>query len=377
MNICFVNMPLEYYSPVSGGAISTITAELTAEFLRLGHAVQVLTYTDHNPTYDVGVVTDLGSMPTLTKPMRAVDRITRTRLRRPFPRYEQYRGLVRRALRALRPAPDVVIAFNDFAAARVVHRALPHARAVTWLENEPPPHRPRELVEPDAVVAVSDYIRDRTIEAGVPATKIRTILNGVNLGIFHAEGRAKSTQPRVLCVGRLDPNKGFHVALKALAEAQENGCQFETTLAGARWWYGAGEPSEYELELFRSVDSLGGSYVGLVPRDKIADLFRAHDLAFVLSISQEPFGLVVLEAMAAGCAVIASPRGGIPQAAGGAAILVDPDDSAAVATATIGLLKDPEELERWRDRALAHASTASWRVRAEAFVALAESIGVR
>jgi glycosyltransferase involved in cell wall biosynthesis len=323
----------------------------------------------------MGAVIDLGPMPTLSKPLRAVDRLSRRLLRRPFVGYEQYRRRVRRALRALAPTPNVVVAFNDFAAPRIIRRALPDARTVTWLQNEPPAHRQRDLTDPDAVVAVSDYIRDRTIEAGVPASKVRTILNGVNLNTFHAEGRRQPDRPRVLLVGRLDPNKGFHVALTALAEARAAGCQFETTLAGARWWYGAEEPTPYEIELFKSVESLGGRYVGLVPRGEIADLFREHDLAFVLSLAQEPFGLVVLEAMASGCAVIASPRGGIPQAAGNGAILVDPDDSAAVFSATSRLLKGADELQEWRNRALVHAASASWRVRAESFLDLVESLG--
>jgi glycosyltransferase involved in cell wall biosynthesis len=375
MRICFINMPLEYYSPVSGGAISTIIAELAAELVDLGHDVDVLTYTDANPVHGAGRVHDLGPMPEPARPLRALDRVTRRLLRRPFPRYEQYLRRVRAALRSVRPAPDVVVVFNDLAAPRAVRRQVRGATTVTWLQNELPQHRARNLRGPDAVVAVTDYIRDHAIESGVPATRVHTILNGVNLRTFRPAERTAGRPPRVLCVGRLDPNKGFHVALAALAKAQSAGCRFETTLAGARWWYGAGEPSSYERELFAALERVGGHYAGLVPRDRIAELFREHDLAFVLSLSQEPFGLVVLEAMASGCAVVASPRGGIPQAAGGAAVLVDPDDLEAVTAATTRLLDDPDELARWRARGIAHAATASWRARAEQFVALAESLG--
>ncbi len=376
MNVCFVNMPLEYYSPVSGGAISTISSELARELIALGHHADVLTYTDDNPVHTIGRVTDLGRIPRLPKPVRAVDRLTRRAWKRPFPAYEQYLRRVRRALRGLRTRPDVVIVFNDFAAQHAIRRVVPGARVITWLQNELPVHRDGELSAPDAVVACSDYIRDRAVGGGVPAARAHTILNGVNLSDFHPPAQRDSDVPRVLCVGRLDPNKGFHVALTALAAARDAGCRFETTLAGARWWYGAGDPSPYEVELFASLEGVGGEYVGLVARDKIADLYREHDLAFVLSLSQEPFGLVVLEAMATGCALIASPRGGIPQASGGAAVLVDPDDPAAVAEATIRLLGDPAELARWRARALEHAASASWRVRAEALVQLAASWGV-
>jgi glycosyltransferase involved in cell wall biosynthesis len=374
MKICFVNMPVEYYSPVAGGAISTIIAELAAALEATGHRVHVLTYTDRHMVHTAGRVIDLGPMPRPRKPRRALDRLSRKVQRRPYPAYPQYLRRVRSALREVRPTPDVVVVFNDFAATPVLRRALPEAKVVVWLQNELPQHRQTDLAAPDAVVATSDYIRDHAIAGGVAAAKAHTILNGVNLDVFQPDGREPHEVPRVLLVGRLDPNKGFHVALAALAEARDAGCHFDTTLAGARWWYGAEEPSPYEQELFASLEAIGGTYAGLVPRNRIAALFREHDLTYVLSLSQEPFGLVVLEAMASGCAVIASPRGGIPQASGGAALLVDPDDQAAVTAATIKVLNDPAELARLQHEGLAHAAGASWRVRAESFVQLVRSL---
>lgn len=374
MNVCFVNMPLEYYSPESGGAVATVTTELAAELEAMGHAVQIVSYTDGKRVHPAGTLIDLGPLPRLAKPLRAIDRVTRRLRQRPFPAYEQYLRRVRRALRTLQPVPDVVIVHNDFAAPAPIRQVVPSARIVTWLHNELPNHRAGELDSPDAVVTVSDYIRDRAVAGGVRPDKAHTILNGVNLTMFRPSDGPAREVPRVLCAGRLDPNKGFHVGLRALAAARDAGCAFETTLAGARWWYGAGEPSEYEAGLMKSVAQLDGKYVGLVPRDEIGELFRAHDIAFVLSISQDPCPLVVLEAMASGCAVIASPRGGIPQVAGGAAVLVDPDNPSAVAEATARLLRDPVELRRHRDLALAHAATASWRVRAQAFLDLVQSL---
>src|SRR3954453_5564835 len=83
VKICFVNMPIEYYSPVSGGAISTIIAELAEELVGLAHGVTVLTYTD-DQVHVAGEVVDLGPIPRLPRPLRAVDRVTRRMLQRPF-----------------------------------------------------------------------------------------------------------------------------------------------------------------------------------------------------------------------------------------------------------------------------------------------------
>jgi glycosyltransferase involved in cell wall biosynthesis len=66
--------------------------------------------------------------------------------------------------------------------------------------------------------------------------------------------------------------------------------------------------------------------------DVLSEMRRAA-IVVVPSRWQEPFGLVALEAMASGAAVIVSNRGGLPEVAGEAAVYVDPDDPAAIAAA--------------------------------------------
>jgi UDP-glucose:(glucosyl)LPS alpha-1,2-glucosyltransferase len=56
---------------------------------------------------------------------------------------------------------------------------------------------------------------------------------------------------------------------------------------------------------------------------------------------QEPFGLTALEAMASGAALVCSPRGGLPEVGGNAAVYADPDDPPAVAEAIVALAADP------------------------------------
>jgi glycosyltransferase involved in cell wall biosynthesis len=56
---------------------------------------------------------------------------------------------------------------------------------------------------------------------------------------------------------------------------------------------------------------------------------------------QEPFGLTALEAMACGAALVCSPRGGLPEVGGEAALYAEPDDPASVAEAILALARDP------------------------------------
>jgi glycosyltransferase involved in cell wall biosynthesis len=87
---------------------------------------------------------------------------------------------------------------------------------------------------------------------------------------------------------------------------------------------------------------------------------RDHDVAFVLSRANEPFGLVALETMASGCAVISSDRGGLPEACGGAALLVDPDDFEGVVRHLRTLVSDATALRAQKQRAVERASKSSW-----------------
>jgi glycosyltransferase involved in cell wall biosynthesis len=96
----------------------------------------------------------------------------------------------------------------------------------------------------------------------------------------------------------------------------------------------------------------------------------------VPSVWPEPFALTSLEGMAAGAAVVASDVGGVPEAVGGAGLLVPPGDDAALAAALAGLADDREALAAARRRARAHAEARDWSVvRAELDAVLDRAMG--
>lgn len=81
---------------------------------------------------------------------------------------------------------------------------------------------------------------------------------------------------------------------------------------------------------------------------------------FVYPSLAEGFGLPVVEAMACGAPVITSDRSSMPEVAGGAARLVDPDDTESITQALEGLLDNPTERERMRQEGLQRAADFSW-----------------
>jgi glycosyltransferase involved in cell wall biosynthesis len=369
MHFCFVNMPIEYYSPTSGGAISTIIMSTARELLARGHKVSVLTIVNNDETYAVGDVVPIQARQRndLHFIQRRISSLRQRFARWDWPYFEFYLDSVRRKLAALTPAPDAVIVFNDLVSPAFIKRTLPATKVLVWLQNE---WRTRfDIRETERAthlfLTCSDSIKRWTAgEHAIPLDRFRVVPSGVDQEIFHPRTGFDEdpAEPRVLFLGRIDPNKGPDITADAVAALRAEGLRVSFTVAGGLWFYGHGR--EMEDPFFRSLkikmDAAGANYLGHVPRGKVPELVRAHDIVCVLSRSEEPFGLVALEAMASGCAVIASRRGGLPEACGGAAILLDPDDFTAVKDAMRRLVADPELLRQTKWQSVERAARAPW-----------------
>jgi glycosyltransferase involved in cell wall biosynthesis len=194
------------------------------------------------------------------------------------------------------------------------------------------------------VIAITHALARFQIErVGLPRDKVEVIHYGLD-GLPAAWG-ANPPDPvpadaRVLlCVCRLEPQKGVDVAIRALRELPD------------AWLVVLGEgPQRAELE--RLADER--VYMpGRVP-DVAAWLRRAEVL--VHPVRWEGFGLAVLEAMLAGVPVVATNVSSLPELVGDAGILVPPDDPSALAAAVNRI--SPDLGERGRERARAEFSVA-------------------
>lgn len=383
MHICFTMYPLEYYSPVSGGALATITYELAKPLIAAGYRVTVLSPSKGDSFYDVGTVVQIAGCRREDIPFirRAICKLEEMRRCWDIPYYRVYRKSIVKVLRSLPTPPDVVVLFNDLASAQFVEQAVPKARVFVDLQNENRT-RQRDFAAADRCVekyvACSQYIKDWTVrQYNIPAERIAVLQSGIDLDTFfprpdYLEPIAK---PRVLFIGRVDPNKGPDIAADAVAALRKEGIEIDLTVAGGTWFYGHNSADPYLLKLIEKVKAAGGKYIGPVGRRDVPALIRQHDIAFVLSRSSEPFGLVVLEAMASGLAVIASNRGGLPEACGGAAKLVDPDNFQAVLSYLRELATDTEALRMAKRRSLARAAECAWERRADELLEMIGGVG--
>ncbi len=161
----------------------------------------------------------------------------------------------------------------------------------------------------------------------------------------------------VLFVGILQPRKNVATLLRAfsLLLVEKLGQDLKLVVAGERGWgYG---------DLFETVEALGLHdhviFTGFVEEEDLPDLYRGA-LLFVYPSLYEGFGLPILEAMACGTPVITSNISSMPEVAGDAAVLVDPTQPEALASAMASVLTDEELRKGLQWKGIARASGFSW-----------------
>lgn len=187
------------------------------------------------------------------------------------------------------------------------------------------------------VIAVSRAVERSMIERGIPKYKLKTVLNGtIGSPRFGDTPSEPITLPdlAVLFVGGLHPRKGLPILLKAFAIASQKIDGLTLHIVGD-----GPNRGEYEALTKSLVCSKSIFYYGGQPDPR--PWFEKADI-FVLPSIAEPAGLVLSEASDAGCALIGSNVGGIPEMldGGNAGILVDPGSISELADALIRLSSD-------------------------------------
>ncbi len=224
-----------------------------------------------------------------------------------------------------------------------------------------------------AIVCVSDSLAERTRAAlpGRLAERVRVVHNGMDCERFtpatNGGGTASITgdaRLRVVFVGRMIAEKGPDVLIRAAEHLGRP--DLEYVLVGSRGFARDAALSPYEHELRSLADAATAAsgarirFEPFVDRSALPALLRSADLLVVPSRWAEPSGLTAAEGLATGLPVIASRVGGLPDVVGSAAVLVEPDDPSALASAIAVLADDPEARRLMSQRARAHAIAHDW-----------------
>lgn len=214
------------------------------------------------------------------------------------------------------------------------------------------------------IIAVSRHTRQDIVDLyGADSAKIHVVYEGVDERFqpaAAAEVRRVAAQyspdrPYLLMVGTLEPRKNHAAALRALARLKAWGWPHRLLLAGGRGWLF--EPIRQQIGAL----GLEGDvhFAGYVPDADLPALYTGAAAVLVPSL-YEGFGFSVLEAQACGAPVVCSRVSSLPEVAGDAALLVAPEDDAALAAAVHLLLSQPALAQALAEHGRRHARQFRW-----------------
>jgi glycogen(starch) synthase len=200
------------------------------------------------------------------------------------------------------------------------------------------------------VICCSGFMVDEVIGAfGLPPSKVHMVPNGVDAALWAPPTPAPARGgdgPLLVTWGRVQFEKGFHTAIEAIAHLRVDMPSVRLVVAGR---------GSYLADLQELAGRLGVSdavhFAGFVPDDDLRAMLHRASAAIIPSL-YEPFGIVALEALAAGAPLVAASTGGLAEIleGTGAAQMFPAGDAGALADRLRTLLTDP---------ALAAASSAA------------------
>jgi D-inositol-3-phosphate glycosyltransferase len=226
------------------------------------------------------------------------------------------------------------------------------------------------VTEADRIVAANSVEREALVDFyGATEDRIAIVPCGVDTDLFAPGDRdaARTTlgldeRPTLLYVGRLAPIKGLETLLEAVVRLRGAGRPVRLVVVGGE----TDEPVDGHEALLRQRAArlaLGDavSFVGARPQAVLRDYYVAAD-ATVLPSHYESFGMVALEAMACGSAVVASRVGGLTTTVrdGVTGFLVPDGDAAALASRLDAVLADPDVAWRLGREGVRWAAQHRW-----------------
>ncbi len=291
-------------------------------------------------------------------------------LRRPFQRVRHVLAVLRRMLVGdASRCRDLVAAIREHRIDLVHQNTGPirYAIAAALITRVPTVSHHRSIYRPnlparwltrfvDASICISEFVR-RTIEPWLRSRRVWLVHNSVLVPDARSELREPRDDPVVVAVGRFVEWKGQHVVIDAVPAVLNEipGARFRIVGASV-----SPQATAYERRIKERVRELGleehVTFTGFV--SDVASIYRDCDLAIHAATAGEPFGLVLVEAMAYGVPLIASDGGACPEIVepGVSGILVPPGDAEKLAAEIVRVLSDHELARRLAEGGFARVS---------------------
>ncbi|MGE5263932.1 MAG: glycosyltransferase family 4 protein [Acidobacteriota bacterium] len=355
------------YAPTVGG-VQTAVRNIAHHAARMGHTVTILSYQPRGDVPQTEVIDGIvvhrfpwGRRPIWTLPIRAGQTLFGMAhvLREFKPDLVYIHFLSINALYVL--LLHYVMRFKLIASARGndIQGIPTRSRGQRWMLS-------RLFRRADAVLFCSSFVqRDAApyLQYVSPHAFIGVVADGFNAEEFEGRRAFEHPSPFLLGMGRLVHKKGFDLLIRAFAQISPEFPDLQLIIAGD------GEERQALEKLLDDVNMRGRvTLLGFADRDKTIALFLGCEF-FVLSSRNEPFGIVVVEAMAAHKAVLATRSGGVVDLVqdGVNGRLVEPTVE-ALANGMRDMLKNPAATQRMGECAAQTIPERTWAAVTEQFI---------
>ena len=214
------------------------------------------------------------------------------------------------------------------------------------------------------IINTSDYITNCVRTIAPDDTKCKTVLNGIDINKFHdakplsrEQMGLKKSDFVIVYSGRLTKEKGILELIQAMKRLQHIP-NIKLLIIGASNYGKDANPTPFINQLEKEAESIKDRIVftGFINYKNVPSYLKMADIAVVPSMWEEPFGLTVIEAMAAGLPLITTRSGGIPEICEGIATIVEKENIVDnLATAIQDLYEHPEKRKQMAKASLTHS----------------------
>lgn len=267
----------------------------------------------------------------------------------PGPANTRYAAAVAALLK--RHPPALVEVHNRPEIALALASRLPRTPVTLILNNDPQTmagaatagERATLLTRLARVITASHYLRTRLLDGvPAPARPPAVLHNCLDLAEVPPP---RPRERRVLFAGRVVPEKAPDAFVAACATALPSLPAWSAAIVGADRFALDSPETAFVQAVRAAADAAGVAMLGYRDHPDVLEAMSRAAIVVVPSRWQEPFGLVALEALACGAALICAPNGGLPEVAGEAALYADPARPADIAAAIRLLAADPARRE--------------------------------
>ena len=247
--------------------------------------------------------------------------------------YDPWYQKVQLSLALELPPPDLIVAEGGtLTQCSAISRMFGRQKCLAHLHGQTScSHTMDEIY--GGVLALSEFIRDDYLKTStLDRSRAYILHNCIDLQRFTPGEPDEALRASlgfapgdfvVLFCGRLEPDKGIHKLLEAIAALEDS--RIKLLIVGSPF-FGRTQSSPFLRRLEQQANALGDrvQFTGYVPNERLTEYYRLADLVCVPTLVEEAAGLVAMEAMACGRPVLATRSGGMPEyLEGSQAVLVD------------------------------------------------------